>query len=361
MRSWFFNALAVQTIAYSVRFFRLVLLILGLFSVSASASYGQSFAPYAGEFMQLGVGARSLGLGGAATAIANDATAGYWNPAALMGLRYPNIAGMYESRFDGTVRYQYAAIGAPAGSSASLGLSVFNLSISGIKDTRSAFIDRQGNGRVDVDDYLDTTKVKTFDNYDWGIYLSYARSVDSTLSYGASAKLLLRKLEATNKATGVGVDMGVRYMPDDRLVLAAVGQDITTTLLSYNSGRKELVSPTLKLGAAYHFFITSDGYHRIIPTVDADLRFEDRGSSAMLAMGPITADFHTGLEYRFGDLFAVRGGYNDIKAFTVGAGVQLPRLQVDYAFMSFNKLDQLGNTHRVSFSFSLEQEKWRRK
>jgi hypothetical protein len=344
-----------------VRIFRSVAFIFAFVLTCGTSARAQSFAPYAGEFLQLGVGARSLALGGAAAAVTTDATAGYWNPAGLVHLQYPNIVGMYESRFDGTVRYQYGAIALPSGTSSAFALSVFNLSLSDIKDTRSAFIDRQGNGQVDFDDYFDTSKVRTFSNHDWGIYASYARSIDSTLSYGVSAKLLLRKLEESNKATGVGVDVGVRYRPLERLVLAAVGQDITTTLISYSSGRKELVSPTLKLGAAYHLYLTADGYHQIIPVIDADLRFEDRGDVALIALGPITVDLHLGAEYRFGDLFAIRGGYSDIKAFTVGAGVQLPKLHVDYAFMSFNQLDQLGNTHRVSFSFTLEQERLKRK
>jgi hypothetical protein len=310
--------------------------------------------------MQLGVGARSMALGGAGAAISEDVTAGYWNPAGLTKLRYPSVAGMYESRFDGTVRYNYGAFGAPMGTDASIGLSVFNISIPGIKDTRNAWIDMNQNGSVDPDDRFDTSKVKTFSNYDWGIYLSYAKTADSQLSYGATAKVLLRKLEEENSALGFGFDIGVRYLLTERIVLAATAQDITTTLLSYTTGTKELVTPTLKLGTAFHVFVTEDGYHRLIPTLDADVKFDSRGKTAMVAAGPLSADFHLGMEYRFGELFAIRGGYSEQKALTFGAGVKLPKLNVDYAFMSFNNRDQLGNTHRISFAFTFEQEKWKR-
>lgn len=337
-----------------------VLVSFVLLTLLATSAQAQSAATYAGEFMQLGVGARSMALGGAGVAISNDVTAGYFNPAGLTSLIYPGVAGQYETRFDGTVRYNYGGFGAPLGSDASIGLSVFNISIPGIKDTRNALIDLNQNGKYDDGERFDTSKVKTFSNYDWGVYFSYAKSADSQFSYGASAKLLIRKLEENNSAVGFGFDIGARYLLTERVVLAANLQDVTTTLLSYTTGTKELVTPTLKLGAAYHFFITEDGYHRIIPTIDADLKFDNRGDAALVAAGPISADLHLGAEYRFGDAFAIRGGYSDQKALTFGAGVKLPKLNVDYAFMSFNDLDQLGNTHRISFAFTFEQEKWKR-
>ena len=41
---------------------------------------------YAGEFMYVGAGARSLALGGAYSALAGDVTTAYWNPAGLYAL-----------------------------------------------------------------------------------------------------------------------------------------------------------------------------------------------------------------------------------------------------------------------------------
>ena len=53
--------------------------------VFACAPPGASWAAsgYAGEFLAVGAGARGLALGGAYVALTNDATSGYWNPAAL--------------------------------------------------------------------------------------------------------------------------------------------------------------------------------------------------------------------------------------------------------------------------------------
>jgi len=300
-------------------------------------------------------------MGNAAIAVSDDATSGYWNPAGLSEIQYPSVTGMHEARFDNTVQHDFAALAFPLGKDGGAAISVLHIGISDIKDTRSAFVDRNGDGIFNGDDYIDYSKVTSFGNYDWGILFSYGQKKDSLFSYGATAKVIFRKLDADNHATGFGVDLGVRYHILPQLTLAAVGEDITTTLLSYSSGTKELVAPTLKLGAAYLWDIFLDSNHIVLPTIDADIRFENRGSIDEIHVGPVSSNFHFGLEYQFKRLVALRAGYNDVKMFTVGAGVRLPRLSIDYAFQSFNGQDQLGNTHRISFSLSLEQEKWKRK
>ena len=49
----------------------------------------------------IGVGARAMGLSGAFTAVADDASAAYWNPAGLAQLDAPEILGMYGSYLNG--------------------------------------------------------------------------------------------------------------------------------------------------------------------------------------------------------------------------------------------------------------------
>lgn len=334
--------------------------VIVLFFLLVSVSRGQEVGTYAGEFLQLGTGARSLALGGAAIAYIDDASVGYWNPASAAYINHPTVTAMHEARFDNTVVYDFAAFAAPIGKEYGFAFSVLHIGISDIKDTRSAFVDRNNNAIFDGDDYLDYSKVSSFGNYDWGFLVSIGKQKDSTLSYGATAKLILRKLDPTNKATGIGFDAGLRYKITPEATLALVVQDVTTTFLSYSSGTKELISPTLKIGGTYNWAIFDDEDHHLMPVLDVDMRFESRGKSSQIALGPISLDTHWGLEYRYKDIISVRGGYNDLNMFSVGAGLNLPKLSFDYAFMSFNGQEQLGNTHRISFSLRLEQDKWKR-
>ena len=332
----------------------LVLVVLATSSVAA-----QQVRTYAGEFLELGVGARSLALGGAGVAISSDATAGYWNPAGLNGLQYPMAAAMHESRFGGTVQYDYGALGLPLGPTSSAGLSILHLGISDIKDTRSALVDLNKNGVLDPDEYLDYNRVSTFGNYDWVALVSFAKRLDDNISYGANAKLIYRRLDPQTTGTGLGFDLAARYS-DSVLSLGATAQDITTTLLSYSTGTKEFVAPTLKLGAAYRIDITSSGFYRALPTIDADVRFDSRGSIDEVHAGPISANLHMGTEFQIGSVVALRAGYDEMKHWSAGAGLAFGRLHIDYAFLAAPGDDQLGNTHRVSLTFSFEQPKWKR-
>ena len=99
-----------------------------------------------------------------------------------------------------------------------------------------------------------------------------------------------------------------------------------------------------------------------MPVVDFDIRFENRKSASTFAIGPVSFDAHAGFEYKFKNIFAVRAGYNEVKQFTIGAGIFLPKLQVDYSFARFSQseADRLPDTHRISLILTLEQPKFMR-
>ena len=62
---------------------------------------------YAGEPFSLGVGARSLGMGGAVIAGPYDATSGYWNPAGLSFVSGRQIQTMHAETFGSLLNHDY--------------------------------------------------------------------------------------------------------------------------------------------------------------------------------------------------------------------------------------------------------------
>jgi hypothetical protein len=333
--------------------------------VGLSFSYSNAqtvFSKYAGEFMALGVGGRALGMGGTFTAIANDISAGYYNPAGLANLNYPQIALMHAEQFGNLVNYDYAAVAIPYDTDMSFALSVIRLGVDGIPDTREALVDRN-TGEVIYDinrpsGRIDPSLVKEFSDQDWAFYLSFAKRHSDKLSYGASVKIIRRDI-AEEGATGIGFDIGAQYMPFEDFYLGANIQDVTTTLVAWSTGRNELVTPTAKIGTAYSFNFLGG---KLLPALDLDIRFENRKYASYFNIGPVSFDTHAGVEYNYKGIFSVRGGYNDVKQFTIGAGVKLPKLNIDYSFARFSasETERLDDSHRISLILTLEEPRFMR-
>jgi hypothetical protein len=317
-------------------------------------------AKYAGEFISLGVGGRALGMGGAFVALANDVTAGYWNPAGLSHINYPQMSLMHDERYGSLVNYDYGAVALPVGPSTSWGFSVIRLGVDDIPDTRKAGIDANGNYTEDPNQFtrIDPSRVTYFNAADWAFYLTYSKKQSEDFSYGANLKVIRRELGDAS-ATGIGLDVGVWYTPFENVVLGANLQDVTTTFLAWNTGTNELISPTMKIGSAY--FIEALG-GRFAPAVDFDIRFENRKSASTFAVGPVSFDAHIGTEFQFKDAIAFRIGYNDVKQWSLGAGLHLPKLNIDYSYAQFAYAasENLGGTHRISLMFTLETEQFKR-
>jgi hypothetical protein len=336
---------------------RILLLVILILSSSNLFSQGTG-NKYAGEFLAIGVGGRPLGMGGAYVSLVSDVTAGYWNPGALARLNYPQFSLMHDERFGNLVNYDYGSVALPWGTNASLGLSVIRLGVDDVPNTKDALIDLNNNGYFDNGDRLDYSKIRFFNAADWAFIATYSKAASEKLSYGVNLKVISRSID-DGSAWGIGFDVGAIYSVSPKFRIGMNLQDVTTTLLAWNTGRKELITPTAKIGSSYDIPFLGSG--RITPAIDFDVRFENRKFASLAAVGPVSFDMHAGLEYGFKDLFALRVGYNDVKQLTFGAGVKLPKLNLDYSFAKFDGNDQLGNTHRISVMFTLDDEKFKRK
>jgi hypothetical protein len=334
--------------------------IVGLVAVPISmASAGTTAtAKYAGEFMAFGVGGRALAMGSASVALASDVTSGYWNPAGLAKIDYPQFILMHDEQFGSLVNFDYGAAAMPMGPKASIGLSVMRVGVDNIADTRNAGVDQNGNLTYDPNQFsrIDPNRVTYFNAADWSVYVTYAVRESGDFSYGANIKLI-RRSAAEHGATGIGFDLGVRYTAAENLVVGANIQDVTTTLLAWDTGRNELVSPTVRLGSVY--FIDLFG-GRFAPAMDADIRFENRQSASTFHLGRMSIDLHGGLEFCWKELVSLRAGYSDTRQPTLGAGIRFKKIAIDYSFAKFDGVNQLDNTHRISVMFTLESDDYKR-
>ncbi len=332
----------------------ILLLITALLLCCSGASAGGS-GKYGGEDLSVGVGGRALGLGGAYSALAGDVTAGYWNPAGLTQLGYPQLALMHEQRFGGLVNFDFGAFALPLGATSTLGLSVIRFGVDDIHNTTNAWVDANHDGIVQSGE-IDESKITSYNAAQWAFYLSYAGTASPAIAYGANLKILRRTL-ATTAATGIGFDLAVRYRATDALTLGANLQDVTTTLVAWNDGTNEFITPTLKLGSAYRFSLLGGD---LSPAFDVDLRFENRRTASNAHLGAVSFDFHEGLEYAYQRTAAIRVGYSELATVTVGAGLHISKLDIDYAYAPRNADKAVDDTHRISLIFTFEAPQFAR-
>jgi hypothetical protein len=323
---------------------RIIFLIL-IFKINLIAG-GFKISKYAGDFLSIGVGGRALGMGGAFISIANDVTAGYWNPAGLSLIDGVQLMLMHDEKFAGVINYDYFGFAFPYSDESSAGISIIRLGVDDIPYTVEAWIDNNKNNIFDGEDRLDVNKITYFSSADWILIFSYSRFQSDKFSFGGSAKLIYRKIGG-NVGVGLGFDFGVRYKIS-RFTFGGILRDITSTLVAWDTGRNEIIIPSLGVGGSYEVEFLGG---RFLPSIDFIFRFEERRESSLLWFGPASIDMNIGAEYMFRDIAGLRFGLTENGEFTIGAGVRIGKLDVDYSFAKFDSGP--GNTHRISLKFTL--------
>ena len=141
---------------------------------------------YSNEFLSIGVGARSFGMGGAVVATGGDVTSGYWNPAGLTGIAKKAEAGlMHAEYFAGIAKYDYAGLAYRFDEKSVGGLTLIRFGVDDIPNTLE-LIDQDGNLRYD--------RIKTFSAADYAFLFTYARkSGIEGLDYGGNVKVIYRR------------------------------------------------------------------------------------------------------------------------------------------------------------------------
>ena len=155
--------------------FAVLLLVSALFpfDLYAGTSFGQ-----AGDYLRYGAGARALAMGGAFTGVADDASAEYWNPAALAFLDEYQLQTMYAPFANDTNLY-YTSLGAPLGTRwGALGVSDLLLRSSGFQSRDELNYASGGNGEISSN----------------ALSLSYGKSFMDLWSAGARVRFLQQKI-----------------------------------------------------------------------------------------------------------------------------------------------------------------------
>lgn len=342
---------------------------LGLLLAAGTAQAQSNTPKYSNEFMNLGAGARSLGMGKVQVSLATDATAGYWNPAALTNLssKYDGVL-MHSELFSGVVKNEFAAFAMPLDDKSVVGATLLRTGVDNIADTR--LLINQYDGSIDY------SRITYFSVADYALLLSYARKMGPEgLSVGANAKLIYRNVGSYANAYGFGIDAGVQYNHGGwRLGLMA--RDITTTFNAWSVdadkfkasaavgdqipvNSTEITLPRLVLGLGYQFKLPA----QFTALVAADLEATTDGQrNTLISAKPVSVDPRAGLEVGYHNMVFLRGGVGNYQKITnfdqkqqwkgqysLGAGVAFSGLRVDLA-LSRLALDETSSVNSLIVS-----------
>lgn len=340
------------------------------------------FRKYSNEFLNIGAGARGLGMGAAQAASVNDGTAGYWNPAALVDLgNSPTINLMHASYFDNIGKYDYASFAIPeTDNKRVLGMSVLRFAVDDIPNT--LFL-------VEPDGSINYGNITTFSSADYAALFSYAQKIRDDdqlkLSFGANAKVIYRKVGHFATAWGFGLDAGFK-MQKNRWSLGIVAKDITTTFnaWSFHFTEKEkevlyltqnnipvksteLTAPRLTIGNSYDFRLGSSV--DLLGEADFDFTFDGKRNT-VISSRAINVDPRAGIEAAIKKVFFVRAGVSNFQQAladgdttnqkkiwifqpSLGAGFKIKNVSIDYAFTNLANQSNPLYTHIFSLRFDL--------
>jgi hypothetical protein len=370
--------------------FRALVGLVALAAVACAAAppeaRGQRIAKYGADFLAGGVDARALGMGGAYVGLAGEVSAGYWNPAGLSRLEYPQISYMHVERFAGAVSFDYGAGAFPISERSTLGISVFRSGVNDIVNTLNAWDPQRGQPKGAYE-----SLITRFSAADWALFISYSRRVTGRLDVGVNFKGVRRSIGDFASAWGYSLDAAAQVRTGPYRLGVTV-QDLSTMLQSWSinraafevdgtnpqtgdpytyqgvfgqdlpEGGTALVLPVVRVGSGAVWPV---GPHTLTAGVDVDVAFD--GQQAFVPnVGDVSFHPRLGGAFSYRGVAELRAGLSRIQVGegigldvtpSVGAGVDLAQVSIDFSFGDFAGLTarDLGYSYRISAQLTLEQ------
>lgn len=276
-----------------------------------------------GQFMSYGAGARALGMGGAFFAVADDATASYWNPANLVLVERKEFSSMQASLFAQT-SLSFLTYAHPTSTRGTWAVSVTQLKSDGFEKIGIT-------PNLAGDEIIGIKNLGSFASTERAYALSWGRPVSDRMSFGFMLKNIQRTLDTSSDSfQAVDIAMTQRLGSIYRLALGV--QNVFNMRSGDTDDRLPLI---LKLGNALSLF-----KGRLIFGMDlakpqsADMNWRFGGEYWLLHWWGV----------RFGLL-----GAPGVQEADFGFGFRYRNFGIDLA----QGIHELGTTTRFSFSLKV--------
>lgn len=283
-----------------------------LIALAAQDSRGAETA----SFLDIGTGARGLGMGGAFTALADDGNSLYWNPAGLSKLLKREFTASHAEMF-GSARLDFLAYAHPTS-----------------QGTFAAGLTYLSQGKIEGRDSLGR-QAAGFGASDAAVTAGYARNL-KFVEAGASFKYV-RSHIGSSEAQTVAADVGARREFGSVLVGAALRN--LGPGLKFQDQRNDLPM-RLAMGAAYKF---TGGHAAAAEFINAP-----RGGGTDASFGgeyQAVRNFHLRTGYTTRTAITGGSGFDAARGLTMGLGFRNEKWSLDYAVLPSG---ELGSSHRFS-------------
>ncbi|MFC1517211.1 hypothetical protein ACFL5G_01510 [Candidatus Margulisiibacteriota bacterium] len=337
---------------------KLLVLLLILLATSASAADERILADDTGY---LGTSAKTLGMGRAFVAVADDVNAVFYNPAGLGQVDRFQLMTMSEtSLLMGEMQYSTAALAIPIGLG-TLGFGVISKRFDGIPLLSADEVD--GNGRpdaslVDYGNYEDNTTLIAY-GLDLGTVSQF--KFFRNLSLGFTIKMYSKIGRGENDllddaiAQGYDLDLGLRSNLTEDFSLGFNLRNAMTYrdrygagALRWQTGERESIMGIYTFGGAFKMY-----EDQLILAADVDV-FE---RNAKPSLG------HFGLQWAVGEHMFIRTGWDQLplpatnksaervaNIMPAGIGLEYLGFAIDYAYYPAHNIEGTA-THFLSLSF----------
>ncbi len=334
---------------------------------------------YSNEFLNIGIGARGLGMSGAQAASVSDVYAGYWNPAGLMYSEANfSAALMHSEYFAGIAKFDYIGLVKPISDNEKrIGFSLIRF---GVDDIPNTLFLKEPDGSINYD------KVTSFSAANYAFITSYASKTSiKGLTYGGNLKVIHNKVGSFANSWGMGIDVGVQYRTK-QWRLGSVIKDVTTTFNAWTfnftdqeqqvlvstgnivpSSSTELTAPQIILGGAYEWKISEK--FNLLPEANLTLTTDGK-RNVLIPAKPFSIDPKIGLEGSYANMIYIRAGIGNFQTATsdidatkittmqpnIGIGLRIKMISIDYAFTNLGYMSQALYSHVFSVKLDINKK-----
>jgi hypothetical protein len=331
-------------------------------------------------------------MSGSVTSLVDDATAGYWNPAALTKIE-DNLQAtfMHAAYFGGIANYDYGSLAFGSDKNSGYALSFIRMGVDGILNT----INLIENGEINY------SRVSSFSAVDFALIGSMGQKVkikgfrNIDFSYGVNTKIIRRRGGQFAKAWGFGLDASIQLNnTKNGLGFGAMLYDATSTFTGWRFDMDALSTGGNKDYAREVFAVTGNeipvnsleitvprlitGLSKKIEkdalTIQGEMGLEitfDGRRNTLIKTGVFSIGPRTGVEgiYAFNEdtKIALRGGVGNYQRIlnasgdknrlyllpSAGVGLSLKAFTLDYAIANFAGKGTVLYSNVFSIRFNL--------